>query len=165
MSELRDFVKKIEELTAPETVEIYGATYGKQDHNLVMVKPPVVEPIRGFGLNGLVDYLKYNVDCISRGDSIMIHVYDYDQVDIIATYDNHSKVRECYFMARPQTPNIKLNQFVDRERFNIMLQACFVETDIRNEVLSAIGSIVVDNNSGMEVADDGVTQSVEAKSG
>lgn len=158
----RSFIEKIEEMTTPETIEIEGMEYSKDDLKVVM--PPVPFMLCTQSLKSIVDYLASGADGLDSTE-VIIHVVDPTTVAIYSELHYASRVREKYIQAHAMLPEISFNRYMDREKFNIMIQACFEDQGDRAAVLSVIGNICVDQNSGVEVSDDGVTQNVEAKTG
>jgi hypothetical protein len=110
-------------------------------------------------LSGLVDYIKSNFDI---DHSVMVHVESPTKVSVFDALDlDHS--RQTYVVAKAMLPQIQFERFLESEKFNIMLQSCFVPNAHRELVLKVIGSIVED--ATVQTKDDGVTQSVTAKTG
>lgn len=155
----RDFLEKIEEMTAPCIDEVDGHTYS--DKNLNLIAEPVAEPIEATTLTSLIDYLQDNRDGLDPG-KIIIHVRAHNHVRVRSNL-NKDMERSVYISARAQTPSLILDEFMDREAFNIMLQSNFVNNHDRAKVLSAIGKMRMDNSVKME--DDGITQKVSSSAG
>lgn len=100
-------------------VELPQGTYTRE--SLKRVTAPLAEVLRVSTLTGLVDYIKANVDQI-RGE-LLIHVNAYNEVRLYSPL-NCDRERELYIKAEAILPNnIRYNDFLDTERFNIMLQS------------------------------------------
>ena len=157
----RDFIKKIEELAAPNIECIHDIQY--TDKDLEIIYPPKVCPLSVNSLTGLIDYLESEIDPLVY-NKFFIHVKDYKTVQVQSSLQEFNQ-RSFYIQALAMLPDFDLNRFMSREAFNIMLQSCFKDQGDRAEVLSAISKISIDKNSGIELADNGVSQSVEAVEG
>lgn len=157
----RDFVKKIEELAAPNIKVINGIQY--TDKNLEVVYAPRPASLDVRSLTSLVDYLKSGID-LEGPLNFLIHVYDCEKVKVQSALLDLNQ-REFYIQASAMIPNFNLNGFMNRESFNIMLQSCFKDQGDRADILEVISKISVDKNNSIEVGDDGVSQSVESVAG
>ncbi|MEG1186121.1 MAG: hypothetical protein RSD63_10880 [Eubacterium sp.] len=158
----RDFIEKIDEMTSPETITVGKMEYSK--NKLYPILPLRPKPLETKSLSSIVDYLTKNVDS-NKPDNILIHVVDEETVKVYSRIAYYARDRENYIEATAPLPAITFNHFMDREAFNIMLQSCFKNLGDREVVLRVIGSISIDQSTGVEVEDDGVTQNVEAKAG
>lgn len=158
----RDFIEKIDEMGGPRTIEIGSLEYANE--KLYPVLPPKPEALRTRSLGSVVDYLKANIDEESP-KRLLIHVLSAGIVTISNSLDYITRAREEFLEATAPLPHIRFNEYMSREEFNVMLQACFKDQGDRDAVLKVIGNICVDQSSGVEVSDDGVTQNVESKSG
>lgn len=157
----RSFVEKIEEMAKPNIVSLNGYDYSDKELNIPEL--PNAQLLTVNCLTGLIDYLESGIDGIYSG-SVLIHVLDFETVHIKSPLSNF-RSREFYIESKAMLPKIDLNRFISRESFNIMLQSCFKDQGDRAEVLSAISKISLDKNSGVELGDDGISQSVEAVEG
>lgn len=156
----RSFIEKIEEMAAVELVEVGNIQYATKE--LWRVDNPKPAKVKVKSLTGIVDYLKSNVDGLIV-DGIIIHVEDHETVWIMSGLEEDHRDREFYLMAKAETPEIRLNNFIDRESFNIMLQSRFADVADRADVLRSIGKMRYENELKME--DDGITQTVASKAG
>lgn len=156
----RSFLEKIEEMATVELVEVGNIQYATKE--LWRVDNPKPAKVKVKSLTGIVDYLKANVDDLII-DGIIIHVEDHVTVWVMSGLEQDHRDREFYLMARAEPPEIRLNNFIDRESFNIMLQSRFADVADRADVLRSIGKMRYENEVKME--DDGVTQTVASKAG
>jgi len=112
-------------------------------------------------LKGLIDYLHENPDELELND-LLIHIEDPETVKLYSSlYDGVD--RTCYIVSNALLPQIILNNFYDIEKFNIMLQSCFVQTENTANVLKCTGNIKEQNVR--DTSDDGISQIVTAKQG
>jgi hypothetical protein len=110
-------------------------------------------------LSGLVEYLKSHFDGTLN---LMVHVVSPTEVNAFTTF-NRDYDRGTLIVAKAMLPSISFGSFSDVESFNILLQSCFVRNEDRDIMLQVVGNIKEEavNNIG----DDGVSQSVVAKTG
>lgn len=139
--------------------ELHGATYTNKD--LRRINAPVAAPLKTTTLTSIVDYIMENVDTVQVAN-IIVHVESYDQVSLKKEL-NADKNRECVMIAEALTPNVVTDRFMDTDRFNIMLQASFVENEDRAALLKASANI--QEKDVKNVCDDGVSQSAVFKTG
>lgn len=155
---LKEFVSYLLELKRPETIEAAGNIYST-NQLYRLDKEQEVNAINVRSLSGLVDYVKSNFD---HERSLMIHVESPTKVNVFDAL-NDINDRRTYVKAGALLPSITFEQFIDREKFQIMLQACFVQNEHKSTVLKIISSIVED--SGVTTVDDGMSQRVTARTG
>lgn len=155
---LKEFVSYLLEVKRPELVESEGNTYSTRQLNRLNVEHDV-NAINVRSLSGLVDYVKSTFD---HERPVMIHVKSPTEVNVFDAL-NDVNDRRTYVKAGALLPSITFEQFVDREKFQIMLQACFVTNPDKEQVLKVVSSIIEENS--VQTQDDGVTQRVTAKTG
>lgn len=158
----RDFIEKIEEMAGPKSIEAGSVEYTRE--NLFPVLPPKPVSLRTKSLTSIVDYLRSNIDGEPTAYTL-IHVYGPETVTVNGSLECCTRTREEFLEATAPIPHILFNEYMDRDAFNVMLQSCFKGQGDRDAVLKVVGNICLDQNSGVEVSDDGVTQNVEAKTG
>lgn len=114
-------------------------------------------------LTGLIDYIKSKFDFnFDEEIKLLIHVKSPTEVLLYDALDSTNN-RRCYVKAKALLPNITFSRFMDREAFQIMLQANFVDNDDKQTVLNIISNIVEEN--GVEIRDNGLAQQVKVKQG
>lgn len=158
----RESIEKILELAPPGLLTLGELEYSKD--KLHLITPPSARPFSVISLDALVEYLTSNVDRVGR-ERIIVHVENQSEVKVFSGLQPGHRDREEFVIASPILPHIYLDNFVERERFNIMLQSCFVDGNDRAKVLEAIATITKSDSNGVEIADDGITQSVEMQAG
>ncbi|MEK4713452.1 hypothetical protein [Sporosarcina sp. FSL K6-5500] len=155
---LKEFTQYLLGLKRPEIVEANGNIYSTisltqldNEHDVASIK------IRS--LSGLVDYVKSNFD---HERPVMIHVVSPTSVSVFDAL-NDVNDRRTYVSANALLPDITFERHMPREKFNVMLQACFVKNDDKDKILKLISSISEENT--VTQSDDGLTQRVTAKTG
>lgn len=155
---LKEFIQYLIELKRPEIVEQDGKTYSTR--NLTQLDAEQgVEAIKIRSLSGMVDYIKSNFD---HKREVMIHVESPTRVRVFDSL-NDVNDRRTYVSAEAMLPDITFERHMNREKFNIMLQACFVNNTHKETVLSFISSIIEENSVAQD--DDGISQKVTARMG
>jgi hypothetical protein len=155
---LKEFVSYLLDLKRPETIDAAGKIYST-NQLFRLDKEQEVSAINVRSLSGLVDYVKSNFD---HERPVMIHVESPTKVNVFDAL-NDINDRRTYVKAGALLPTITFERFIDREEFQIMLQACFVPNDHKLTVIKLVSSIVED--SGVTTTDDGLSQRVTAKTG
>ena len=111
-------------------------------------------------LTGLVDYIKSEVDNLPK--PLVVHVNSPKNVSVYSELRKDA-VRNRYIECKAWTPEIRYGEFMEVEKFNIMIQSCFLPNEHSQAVLKVVGNIVEENVSS--TSDDGTSQKVTAKSG
>jgi hypothetical protein len=147
-------------LRETEIIEVNGQQYSTND--IYRVKELKPAQLTTTTLTSLVEYLKSNIDQ-KYSDKLLIHIVSPSQVVLYSELRQDCD-REAYIECCALTPNnIKFNNFVEAEKFNIMLQSSFVESEDKNILLKVTGCI--QDKAVKDVGDDGVSQSVTVKTG
>jgi hypothetical protein len=114
-------------------------------------------------LTALVDYIKLKIDEDFIFSKLLVHVISPGEVGLYSELRNDGD-RECYMICKALTPNnVRYNNFLDTESFNIMLQSSFVDNHDKALLLKVTGCIKEDAIKA--VSDDGVSQAATIKTG
>ncbi|RXM53924.1 hypothetical protein DP134_14035 [Clostridium tetani] len=139
-------------------IDLKQGTYSKV--NLTRVTDPLASTLKVSTLTGLVDYIKTNIDKLGK---LLIQVKSHDDVRLYSPL-NEDRQREMYIKAEAILPNnIYYGQFIDTERFNIMLQSSFANSGDKEVLLKYTG--LVQDEAVKSIGDDGVSQQVTVKTG
>lgn len=119
-------------------------------------------------LTGLIDYVQNGADAVTKDpNGLMVHVVSERQVNVVSGLFGRFDQRRVYATATADAVLSKSDfvygNFYDCESFNIKLQSLFEDFEGRAAVLRIVGNIK--EESVRQTGDDGVTQSVTAKSG
>lgn len=155
----------------PIIEEIDGHKYVFFNNRQERIRP--VEPekerqpecFRAFSLNGLVDYIKTDVDGMF-GDTERRHIVrvtGVGVVEVITPVTGYYKERTIVAKCEALVPQIPFDRYMDAEDFQIMVQTRFQPCDNRALVLKLSGSLR--NEQSMQTADDGVSQKVTINKG
>ena len=155
----------------PTIEEIDGHTYVFYRGRCERVK--TVEPdeekqpavFKAFSLQGLVDFIKVDVDGLFKNPERrhIVRVTDVDKVEVLTPVTGFYKKRYIVAECNALVPPIPFNTFKDAEDFQIMVQTRFEDTENRALVLKLSGSLR--NEQTMQTADDGVSQKVTINRG
>ncbi|KEQ25553.1 hypothetical protein [Paenibacillus tyrfis] len=164
IKEAIDKILSLAKHTAPiQTVEIDGQTYTNAE--LTKIRKPLIDHIEVHNLSGIVEYLLSDFDLQLP---VILHVISPTEVRVLTSLNGDFN-RSTLITATALLPRIRFNDYHDLESFNILLQSCFVPAvseDLRNDreaVLRLVGN--VKDEQVMSFGDDGISQSVAAKTG
>lgn len=129
--------------------------------SLSRVQEPIASKLTISTLTGLVDYIKSNIDTIET--KLLIHVASPTQVRLYGPL-NSDRERENYLVAEANLPNnIRYENFLDTEQFNIMLQSSFADKGDKEVLLKYTG--LIKDEAVKTTGDDGISQQVTVKTG
>lgn len=127
------------------------------------------EPIQATTLTSIIDYIKNaEAEHMCRA---FIHIVSYKEVRLISELDR-DRQREILFSSTAQLPALKLNEFIENEKFMIMLQSMFVQnnedmTEFEKTNIDVIQKVVgnVVDSTIQNYTDDGISQQASIKTG
>lgn len=111
-------------------------------------------------LTSLIQYIKSEFD--SNASELLIQVNDPQSISVFGHLMPNGD-RELLMDVRANLPELMINHFVSVESMVIGLQSQFVPTDDAKILLKVVGNVTDENVR--KISDDGVSQSVTAKSG
>lgn len=155
---LKEAMQYLHSLARPAVVEVDGQKFSTVSLSRISEASNVAE-LKVNTLTGLVDYVKSQFDGEKK---LMIQVKSPTEVLLFDALDSTND-RRFYINAQALLPSITFEQFMDREKFQIMMQANFVDNEDKAVVLSIISNIVEDGSA--EVKDNGMAQQVTVKKG
>lgn len=140
--------------------EVGGRVYSKE--KLHLVRDPKAAILETSSLTSIVDFVNSNHKDLAEQE-LIIHVESPTRVSLYGALD-YNRDRECFMVCKAILPDsVRYNQFLDPERFNIMLQSAFCENKDRGLLLKITGCIKED--AVKEIGDNGVSQGVTIKTG
>ena len=157
---LEKFVNRIVELAAPTTHEIEGRTYSSE--KLHRVDPPKYKPeaITVTGLDSICKLVQNEVKAVGR--KVFIRVAAYNKVSVFTTYDDQYE-RFYLYRCEADTPAVTMDRFMSYEKAVIELRSLYIPNEGTDYLLNLLRSI--SSESKVTSSDNGITQTVEAKSG
>jgi len=141
-------------------VEIDGRKYSRG--SLQPIYEPSVPKIELHTLTGLADYCAANVDGLDL-DKCMIHVVGPVEVRLLTAAFGPFKQRTTVVKSEPILPAFPFGRFISNEEFIIGVNAAFVDSADKDDVLKAVAAIKI--NAGGAVEDNGTSQTVTVEAG
>lgn len=157
---LKSFINRIVELAAPTTYDINGHTYASED--LRRIDPPKYMPkaIDVTGLDSICRLVRNEVKKV--GLKTFVQIEAYNKVKVFTTYDDQYE-RSYLYRCTADTPGVTVNRFNPYENAVIELRSLYIPNEDTDYLLRLLSSI--SSESKVTSSDNGVTQTVEAKSG
>jgi len=157
---LKEAINRILELAKVETLTFDERKYttGK----IYSVPDPTPAPLHLETLTGLRDYVLANKDGLLP-ENLMLHVESHDKVRLISALDTTWLNRDAFALAETEPSVFPFGRWLDLRSFIIELQSKMVQDDNTAVLLKIVGNLR--KEAGISLADDGVTQKVEAKTG
>lgn len=156
---LAEMIDKIVSLKETKIFEIDGQTYS--DANLTRIPPHVDRPdsVSVSGLDAVCKLVRTEIAKV--GTTIMVHVRDYNKVEVMTTYLPDFS-RNVLYRAQADAPGMRTG-WRDRETALIELRSLFIPNE-GTEYLLDLLSRMSDENT-VSTNDNGVTQAVTARQG
>lgn len=162
---LREAIDRILSLSAPHVMEINGEQYA--DRQMTRIPRELrTESLEVHTLSALVDYIKNGCDDNSDQTDInrrfVIHVEDYNRVHLTREL-NGDRCRETVLDAMDKTDTFPFGRWLSTEEFIIGMQAFFVTDETVRNLVKMVSNVT--DNKSVQQSDDGMSQSVTAKTG
>ena len=138
---------------------IAGNGFEYTTQGIERVLDPTPAAMKASTLTSLVDYIKGNIDQLGK---LIIQVESPSKV-YLSSELKVDKHREEYMECNAIVPRIAFDNFIETEKFNVMLQSNFVKNNDVEQLLIVTGSIK--DEAVKQVGDDGISQSVTVKTG
>ncbi len=157
---IKEALEYLVSLKGNNTYAIGGDTYS--DNALHRIAPfiPRPEKINVTGLDSIVALIHAEIDK-ARAKPIFVQVDGPTGVSVFTTYDDQME-RDILYRAVCDVPGVKLG-YMDYESFIIALRSKFIPNDDVSYLLDLLSRINKEN--GVTTSDNGITQTVEARSG
>lgn len=157
---LKAMIDRITELATPKTFEIEGDVYSNSDlyHVQEMKRRP--KSIEVTGLDSICKLVRNEADHI--GKKLFVQVKNFKEVAVFTTLDDDEE-RFRLYTCIADTPNVTTGSYMPYEKAIIELRSLYIPNDDHAYLLKLISS--VSSESKVTSSDNGVTQSVEAKTG
>lgn len=162
---LKSLFEYVVGLSKANMVTIDGTVY--TDKPLHLPEMPTIETLRTDNLSSIVNFIKHawDADLHDIDDTIqkIIHVEDVGKVNLYSSVCNECMDRQKFMTAEWAGNKFPFGQFMDAEKFNILLQTCFMETDDLKVIQQVVGNLR--DEAVQNYGDDGVSQSVTIRTG
>jgi len=155
---LKEAIEKILSLAKPTHIKIEERTFIGNGYSEL----PSEQGVDSFTVNtitGLLDYVKSEFDTSRK---MMIHIESPTKIRLFDAL-NTTNDRRTYLKATALLPEIQFGRLIDRESFQIALQANYCLNDDKEELLQVVSHMTI--GEGATVKDNGVTQEVTVKQG
>lgn len=157
---LKAMIDRIVEMATPKTYEIEGTVYASHELEPVHFLKRRPKSIEVTGLDSVCKLVRNESAHI--GKQIFIQVKNYKEVSVFTTLDEEEERFRLYTCVA-DTPNVTTGSYMPYEKAVIELRSLYIPNDDHAYLLKLISS--VSSESKVTSSDNGVTQSVEAKSG
>lgn len=156
IKEALDFI--IKESKKGEVVKVGDKIY-LQGNGYTEIRRKKIERLEVTTLDALIEYIEMQEPAVEIG---FIHVETPKKVYLYSYADTDNQ-RELYIAAEPIIPQFEFEKWRNVEDFNIMLLSKFKQTEDRDTILRLLSNVVTEN--GEEISDNGISQTVVAKTG
>lgn len=159
---LKAMIEKIEKMAGPKVYHI-----GQEDFasaSLVRIDPKKDFPksITLTGLDSVCKMVRNEANDLFSGDQILIQVEDYRTVKVFTTLDGEMD-RYWLYYCEADTPRVRVNAFMPHEEAVVQLRSLYIPNEDLTYLLQLLSGISTE--SKVTSSDNGVSQTVEAKSG
>ena len=157
---LKAFVNRIAEMAVAQTFEIEGSVYSTKSLTHVDNMKRRPKSIEVTGLDSICKLVRNESKHI--GKKLFVQVKNFKEVAVFTTLDDDEERFRLYTCVA-DTPNVTTGSYMPYEKAIIELRSLYIPNDDHTYLLNLISS--VSSESRVTSTDNGVTQSVEAKSG
>ena len=164
-------INTIQNALQPEILEVDGRSFTSRPvHD--PPAPATAAPLATHTLQSVIDYLEADqkfdhvIPAGKDDPGLAIHVVDATKVEIVRELEERSRKREILIRAQAIEvigPTFNFARFYPLEQFVIALRSLFAETDDVTALVKILGR--VEDSSVRQFDDDGVSQSVIARTG
>lgn len=162
---LKSLFEYVVGLSKANVVTIDGTVY--TDKPLHLPEMPTIETLRTDNLSSIVNFIKHawDADLHDMDDTVqkIIHVEDAGKVNLYSSVCNECMDRQKFMTAEWAGNKFPFGQFMDAEKFNILLQTCFMETDDLKVIQQVVGNLR--DEAVQNYGDDGISQKVTIRTG
>lgn len=160
---IADAIDKIQELSKEVVHDIDGVKWLERNGMLYEVRKSVQRQgaIHISTLSGLLDFINIENPVFS-----FIHIESYRDVNVVSAAEHDDKKRTCFISAQSKQSGIDYD-YMDIERFLIMLNTCFAESDPEkgDTVINDIAKVLsrVKEQKTVDFNDNGLSQNISIK--
>lgn len=159
---LKAFIQEIVKMAAPKTYEIGGETYASESLVRIDPKKDMPERITLSSLDSVCAMVRNEAADLFTGDQILVQVYGHNSISVFTTLDG--EMDRCFlYLCQADTPRICVGSYMNHEQAVIQLRSLYIPNEDSGYLLNLLSC--VSQESKVSSKDNGVSQSVEAKSG
>lgn len=155
---IKKALEYIVEQSKPTIIEEHGEVWTDRNLNRISFEP-TANTLYLNTLSSLVDYLKSNFD--NHGKQLIL-INSPTCVSMVSEL-NHDRKREELVEVHAKVPEFAFGRFMNHEQFCIGLQAKFIPSEGRSNLLRCAGTVEV--GSVATYGDDGISQKATVKTG
>lgn len=159
---LKEMIEKIEKMAGPKVYDIGNEHYASANLVRIDQKKDFPKSISLTGLESVCKMVVNEANDLFPGDQVLIQVVDYRRVRVFTTLDG--EMDRCWlYECEADTPRVKTGTFMSHEEAVIQLQSLYIPNEDSKYLLKLLSS--VSKESKVSSNDNGVSQTVEARSG
>ena len=167
---IRSALEKLEEMAQAakeaRVLKVGGVEYVDGQVTDVRKKDPEPDTLGLHTLTAVVDYIRENRDELER-EKCVLHIVDPTTVELRGPLIGHFRQRSRFIRAQAvdltETSDLRIGKFSPVEHVVIGLQALFVASPERAELIRVLGNVKGETVSTQ--VDDGMTQEVSVRAG
>lgn len=163
MAMIIEEIQAIKDSVKTEVLQIAGVSYASRPVHDVRKPDPKPDPVSLNTLTGFVDFLHNSADAAK---AFMVHVVSHAEIRLVGPLYGEFKQRDVFAIAHVDylfKQSFQFGQYLDCESFIVAMMTLFDQSPQQQAVLALIGNITDENVQTH--ADDGVTQTVTARTG
>ena len=157
---LAKMIEKIEKMSGAQTFSINNETYSDKPLNLIRKEYKLPNTIHVSGLDGICQLIKKEIGDFG-GKNLFVEVVDYNIVKVFTAYIEDFN-RAWLYEAHADAPGLK-SGWRELDNALIELRSLCIPADGVNKLISTLSTVSF--NEGMEISDNGMSQSVKVKTG
>lgn len=159
---LKAMIEKIEKMAGPKVYDIGDEHFASATLFRIDPKKDFPKSISLTGLDSVCKMVVNEANDLFPGDQVLIQVEDYRKVRVFTTLDG--EMDRCWlYECEADTPRVKTGTFMSHEEAVIQLQSLYIPNEDSKYLLKLLSS--VSKESKVSSNDNGVSQTVEARSG
>ena len=159
---LKAMIEKIENMAGPKVYHIGEEDFASQELVRVEPKKDFPKSICLTGLDSVCKMVRNEAADLFPEDQILIQVADYRTVKVFTTLDGEMD-RYSLYICEADTPRVRSNGFMTHEEAVVQLRSLYIPNEDLTYLLKLLSGISTE--SKITSNDNGVSQTVEAKSG
>lgn len=159
---LKAMIEKIEAMAGPKVYHIGEEDFASKELVRVEPKKDFPKSINLTGLDSVCKMVRNEAADLFPEDQILIQVADYRTVKVFTTLDGEMD-RYSLYTCEADTPRVSSNGFMPHEEAVVQLRSLYIPNEDLTYLLKLLSGISTE--SKVTSNDNGVSQTVEAKSG
>ncbi len=156
------YVKEMERVANEgRVIEKDGETFSSLSMKAVFYQPrPEALTVRS--LTAIADYLAKNVDGLKK-EELLLHVVDAETVTLSSVINGKDRKRDAFLAAKYDGTRFKFGEWQGAEQFIINVNSLFIPSTGRDEILSYVSKVSIEDSS--DLIDSGTEQTAQVRVG